>query len=35
MGLHKMIINDLVLIEVALNKLKMDKITTRTIFLNN
>ncbi len=35
MGLHKMIINDLLLIGAALNKLKMDKITTRTIFLNN
>jgi hypothetical protein len=36
MGLHKMIINDSRLIEVALNKLKMGRIiTTRTIFSNS
>jgi hypothetical protein len=36
MGLLKMIINDSRLIEVALNKLKRDRIiTTRTIFSNS
>jgi len=35
MGLLKMILNDSHLIEAALNKLKMDKITTRTIFSNS
>jgi hypothetical protein len=35
MGLLKMTINDSRLIEVVLNKLKMGRITTRTIFSNS
>lgn len=34
MDLLKRILNDSLLIEAALNKLKMAKITTRTIFLS-